>query len=96
MSDELEFRRKRATYRAQHRGTKEMDVLVGRYADARLGGLDADALTHFEEFLAIADPVLEAWIFGNVSAEGSAFEGLIADIRAFHGLTTTAEDTETT
>ena len=33
---DLEIRRRRAAYRAHHRGTKEMDWLVGRYADAHL------------------------------------------------------------
>ena len=31
MTDDLETRRRRLSYRAHRRGTKEMDVLVGRY-----------------------------------------------------------------
>ena len=30
--DGLEIRRKRAFYRAHHRGTKELDLILGRYA----------------------------------------------------------------
>ena len=36
MDDDLDIRRRRAAYRAAHRGTKEMDIMLGRYADATL------------------------------------------------------------
>lgn len=84
--DELEIRRKRALYRAQHRGTKEMDLLVGRYAAATLPRLDADGVARFERFLSVQDPVLEAWIFGKDDAAATEFAGFVSDVRAFHGL----------
>lgn len=86
LTDELDIRRKRAAYRAHHRGTKEMDVIVGRYADAHLGRMTGGALDEFEAFLAIADPVIEAWVFGKENAHDGAFARLVEDIRAFHGL----------
>ncbi len=84
--DDLTVRRRRAAYRAAHRGTKEMDVLVGRYAEAHLSVWPDRDLTHFENFLALPDPMLQDWIFnpGNVSDE--AYAGLVDDIRKFHGL----------
>lgn len=86
VTGDLDVRLRRAAYRAAHRGTKEMDALVGRFADARLATFDDAALEHFERFLAISDPTLQAWIFGTESAAGSAFESLVEDIRNFHGL----------
>lgn len=94
MTDDFDVRVRRAAYRATHRGTKEMDALVGRYAEARLVSFDGAALEHFERFLAIADPTLQAWIFGNESAAGSVFEALVDDIRKFHGLDLAASQTE--
>ena len=94
MTDDLDVRMRRAAYRAAHRGTKEMDALVGRYADAKLASFDHDGLEHFERFLAIADPTLQAWIFGNESPAGSDFEGLVKDIRYYHGLKHLPEHTE--
>ena len=41
MSDDHEIRRRRAAYRAYHRGTKEMDVVLGRYARGAATGHDA-------------------------------------------------------
>ena len=49
--DRLLLRRKRALYRAQYRGTKEMDWMIGRYAVAKLDAMSLDQLQTFETFL---------------------------------------------
>jgi antitoxin CptB len=79
-------RHRRALYRAQHRGTKELDWLLGRYAEARLPGMAADDLTAFEELLALPDPDLQNWLMNGIGFEGSALAGLLVEIRSFHGL----------
>jgi antitoxin CptB len=81
-----ETRRRRALYRAQHRGTKEMDFLLGRYAEARLTGMAADDLTAFEELLALPDPQLQSWLMMGQSFDGSALADLLRDIQVFHGI----------
>ena len=86
MADDLDVRRRRAAYRAAHRGTKEMDALVGRYAEAKLPLLSGDALSEFERLLEVGDPTLQRWIFATEVVSDSAFENLIRDIRVFHGL----------
>lgn len=86
MSIDIETRRRRAAYRAHHRGTKEMDWLVGRYADAHLGGFDEVQLSRFEQFLEIADPELQRWLLDEAAAVGAEFATLVEDVRAFHGL----------
>lgn len=85
--DDLELRRKRALYRAQHRGTKEMDWLLGRFAEAKLAEMDAAALTHFEQLISVTDVDLHAWIIKPDALIDTAFEQWIYDIRAFHDLT---------
>ena len=82
----LATRRRRAAYRANYRGTKEMDWLLGKFAEARLEAMDADALTCFEQFLALPDPDLNAWILDPAKVTGQEFAQLVADLRAFHGL----------
>lgn len=86
MIDDIDVRRRRAHYRAAHRGTKEMDALVGRYADAKVPTLTGDDLALFEQFLSVADPTLQNWIFGKEAVGDSAFAALVDDIRSFHGL----------
>jgi antitoxin CptB len=90
---DLDVRRKRASYRAAHRGTKEMDALIGHYADAKLSNFDGEALDRFEQFLAVADPTLQAWIFANEDYRTNEFADLIDDIRSFHGLNSIARTT---
>lgn len=87
MSDDIKARRRRAAYRAAHRGSKEMDALIGRYADARLSDLDGERLNAFERLLSIPDPTLQAWIFADAASAGPGeFAAIVSDIRAFHGL----------
>jgi antitoxin CptB len=81
-------RQRRALYRAQHRGTKELDWLLGRYAEIRLPGMAPDALTAFEELLSLPDPDLQNWLMNGTGFEGSGLAGLLVDIRTFHGLGT--------
>ncbi|MFN3625329.1 MAG: succinate dehydrogenase assembly factor 2 [Hyphomicrobium sp.] len=88
MQDDLEVRRRRAAYRASHRGTKEMDIILGRYADARLAVMSADELATFERFLALPDPVLTHWFAqGEAAGDTGEFSFLVAALRAHHGLT---------
>lgn len=82
----LDHRRRRVAYRASHRGTKEMDWLLGRYADARLASMNEGDLDRLERLLTLPDPDLQTWIMtGAVGAENE-LSGLVADIRSFHGL----------
>jgi antitoxin CptB len=86
MADDLDSRRRRAAYRASHRGTKEMDWVLGRFADARLGGMSADALSRFERFLALPDPDLSDMLLPPHTPAPAEFADLVAAMRAFHGL----------
>lgn len=87
MSDGLEVRRRRALWRAGHRGTKELDLLVGRYAEACLAGMSVGDLERFEQFLAATEPEIQHWLLGpDGAAADGAFAELVAEIRRFHGL----------
>lgn len=84
----LDSRRRRALWRATHRGTKEMDWLLGRYAEARLAAMDEADLAGFERLLILPDPDLQEWILAGTLADGSDVSPLIERIRAFHGIAT--------
>ena len=53
--DDLDIRRKRLIYRANHRGTKEMDILIGGFATAAVARLSAEELGQFETLLDVPD-----------------------------------------
>jgi antitoxin CptB len=86
MTDDMEIRRRRAAYRASHRGTKEMDFILGRYAEAHLPGMSGAELDDFERLVAVPDPVLTQWFSQEASPEDPAFAGLIMAMRVYHGL----------
>ena len=52
-----EWRRK-LSFRSWHRGTREMDILMGRFADFILPSLDAAGLSSYDRFLEENDPDL--------------------------------------
>ena len=93
MADDLEIRRRRAAYRACHRGTKEMDIVLGRYAAARLAAMSDGELGRFERFLAMPDPVLSDWFMHGAAVDDAEFATLVRDLRSYHGLAA-APDTE--
>ena len=86
MIDELDTRRRRAVYRAQHRGTKEMDWMLGRYAVAEVASMTTADLQLFEELLTVADPEIHAWLMHPATYPQGAFQDLLSRIRTFHDL----------
>lgn len=86
MTDDTDMRRRRALYRALHRGTKEMDHMIGRFAEAKVPQLSGEDLGRFERFLELPDPVLHAWCFEAQGVEPLEFNDLVLAVRAYHGL----------
>jgi antitoxin CptB len=64
MTETAEARLKRMAMRSWRRGTKEMDLILGPWADAHLAGLGAAELDLYDVLLAEADQDLMAWILG--------------------------------
>lgn len=86
MSLDLETRRRRAAFRANHRGTKEMDWLLGKYADVHLAAMSVTELKLFETLLEMPDPDLQSWILEPTPVAGTDIAPLIAALRSFHKL----------
>ena len=86
MTDDVELRRRRAVYRAHHRGTKEMDWILGRFADATVGAFSTDRLGTFERMLGLPDPDLQDMILHPELKPAGEFAELVAQVRIFHGL----------
>ncbi|HMS94027.1 MAG TPA: succinate dehydrogenase assembly factor 2 [Tabrizicola sp.] len=67
MAETAEARLKRLKMRSWRRGTKEMDLVLGHWADAHLAGLTEPDLTAFESLLAENDQDLMSWMLGQSS-----------------------------
>jgi antitoxin CptB len=61
----LDERRRRALFRARRRGMREMDLVIGQFADRDLSTMDEAELAEFERLLDLADPQILAWIVGD-------------------------------
>jgi len=65
MSDtSLQNRRKRLIYQSQYRGVKENDIILGRFAQAHVMSLDAQALDDYETLLQQPDNDIYDWLAG--------------------------------
>ena len=82
MQETAEARLKRMAMRSWRRGTKEMDLVLGPWADAHLAGLGAVELAEYEALLAENDQDLMAWILGQ-AAPPEAIAPLLARIAGF-------------
>lgn len=60
--DNISINRKRLTFRSWHRGTREIDLLLGRFADAHVPDFDAEQLEMYDRFLNNSDPDIYNWI----------------------------------
>ncbi len=63
-NDEMAVRRKRAHFRAWHRGMREMDLILGGFADREMEQLGPAELAEFEALLHETDAELLDWIAG--------------------------------
>ncbi len=82
-SGTLSIRRKKALYRAQHRGMREMDLLLGTFAAASLDGMSARELDEFEMLLDLLDGDLLKWLTGEDEVPARYDTDLFRRIRAF-------------
>ena len=82
----LDDRRKRLLFRCWHRGTREMDLILGRFADAEIATLTDAELAELERLLEIPDPDFYAAITGHGQPPADESGVLFERIRAFRAL----------
>ncbi|MBY0352720.1 succinate dehydrogenase assembly factor 2 [Tabrizicola sp.] len=82
MQETAEARLKRMRMRSWRRGTKEMDLVLGPFADAHLADLTAAELAEYEALLAENDQDLMAWILGQ-TAPPAGLARLLARVSRF-------------
>lgn len=80
----LDARRRKALYHAWHRGIREMDLLLGNFADAVIGDLSEAELGEFELLMEVPDHDLFGWISGQADVASNYDTGLFHRIREFH------------
>jgi len=59
-----EILKKQIIYRSTHRGTKEMDLLLGNFVKKNIDKFTDSELKDLENLLEIEDEILQKWFFG--------------------------------
>lgn len=77
----MDPRRKRLLYISQHRGMKETDLLLGRFAERHLERLTEDQIARFAAILDESDNDLLDWITGKKPVPADHDNDVMALIR---------------
>lgn len=80
----LEPRRRRALYQAWHRGMREMDILLGKFADAHLATLSSSEMDDFEMLLNAIDRDILSWMTGEAPLPAEYDTPVMQKLMAFH------------
>ena len=83
-SEGLDPRRRRLLFRAWRRGVREMDLIVGRFADAHIEALDDAGLDDFERLIEAPNAELYAWVIGAADVPARYDTAVLAQLRRFH------------
>jgi antitoxin CptB len=80
----LDPRRKKLLFRAWHRGMREMDLIMGRFAETVLPTMPEDELPAFETLCEVPDRDLLAWITGREPVPVNHDTPMFQALKTFH------------
>ena len=83
-SEGLDVRRRKLLYRAWRRGVREMDLIIGRFADVHIDALDDTGLDDFEHLIEAPNAALYAWVTDTEAAPADYDTAVLAKLKAFH------------
>jgi antitoxin CptB len=83
-SEGLDARRKKLLFRAWRRGVREMDLIVGRFADAHLEALDEAGLDDFERLIEVPNAELYGWVSAGEPVPHAFDTAVLRGLIAFH------------
>ena len=86
----MDDRRKRIRFRAWRRGFREIDLILGAFADGHVEDLDEAGLAEFERLLDTPDQDVYDWIVGRASPPADQDGPVLALIRSFRYFARTA------
>ena len=83
-SDGLDVRRRRLLFRSWHRGTREADLIMGRFADAHLNSFSDAELDQYEHLLDALETDLLSWMTGVSEVPADHDTAMFRRVRDFH------------
>ncbi|MBM3529509.1 MAG: succinate dehydrogenase assembly factor 2 [Alphaproteobacteria bacterium] len=83
-SEGLDPRRRRLLFRSWHRGIREADLILGRFADVHIDGMTDAELDAYEQLLDIQEQDLLAWMTGTLPMPKDEDTAMFRRVRDFH------------
>ena len=83
-SEGLDERRRRLLFRAWRRGVREMDLIIGRFADAHIDKFDQTELDDFERLIEVPNSDLYAWVSGESDIPANYDTTVLRQLKDFH------------
>ena len=83
-SEGLSVRRRKLLFRAWRRGVREMDLIVGRFADVYIDKFDEPQLDDFERLIEVPNNELYAWVVGETVVPSDHDTAVLRQLKSFH------------
>ena len=83
-SADLDPRRRKILFRSWHRGMREMDLIMGKFADKEIGALSIEELDDFELLIEVPDRDLFGWIVNGNEVPSNYDTPVFRKLREFH------------
>ena len=78
-----EILKKQIIYRSSHRGTKEMDLLLGNFVKQNIDKFTNSELRDLEKLMEIEDEILQKWYFGKSNENLISFNKVTEMLKEF-------------
>ena len=79
----IDILKKQILYRSSHRGTKEMDLLLGSFVNFYIDKFNEEDLKSLDNLLFLEDEVIYKWYFENIENEQVTKNKVSDMLRAF-------------
>ncbi len=95
-TSDIELWRKRLRFRCWHRGSREADLMFGRFAERHLDQLEPVQLKRLEILLDQEDPSVWAWVVGREATPEAFDHDVLAMLREPMDLSVPSDDEDDT
>jgi antitoxin CptB len=83
-SADLDVRRRKILFRSWHRGIREMDLILGQFADAHVGDLTDAELDVYEALIEAPDRDIFSWLTDAAPTPANYDTDVFRRVKAFH------------
>jgi antitoxin CptB len=84
-SADLDIRRRKALFRSWHRGMREVDLILGSFADGEIASLSEEDLEVYEALMAEPDADILNWVTGEAAVPARHATPVFAKVLSYRG-----------